>query len=384
MPSAAQLFSQLRPDPARVELQNSPGFAESVVEVLDAGDDRARSAALRRWLTDSQPCLFGRIAAKLDMLEFCWLTETILLAGDDAVRDVIQDARGRWWAAAMDGKKSGFIVSIVSDRVSRARPDENLRRFGQRICELYLLEEEVQADRIYLDEIFLSAPDRRGDRVYRWKAGVNVFAACADRRWWHDHRMPVGLAFSVNSVGHMVKSAQVNGALREFYEKLHDSAEELGVGPIESLPEALRLAMSTINNASETNWGKATWLCPASDLSECGPPPIALGKRLETKNHCKYEGTYHTDHTVPSSYFRDSIQRPADVHAMALDFTYLFVNTVENPAYRTMGAGERIRGDGGLAAPEMPNKAQRQWPTQGRIQEFPLLMKALEKHSQSR
>jgi len=70
------------------------------------------------------------------------------------------------------------------------------------------------------------------------------------------------MAFSVNSVGHMVKS----GRLREHMEKLNSdlgvSDEDWIASRVDSLPKALILAMKTVANAAETASGKATELLP--------------------------------------------------------------------------------------------------------------------------
>src|SRR6266498_3609476 len=73
-----------------------------------------------------------------------------------------------------------------------------------RLCSLYLLQ-DIVPDQIFHDELWLEKPGRDGT-TWQWLAGVNYFCAQGDKRWWEDHRIPGGMAFSVNSVGHMVKS----------------------------------------------------------------------------------------------------------------------------------------------------------------------------------
>jgi len=61
------------------------------------------------------------------------------------------------------------------------------------------------------------------------------------------------------------------------------------------------------------------------------------------------EGLYHLPGLVsyrrdcPSEYFRPDVERPANLGPHLLDFTYLFQDGVENPAFTTMGEGRRIR-----------------------------------------
>ena len=65
----------------------------------------------------------------------------------------------------------------------------------------------------YLERVQLEQPDKQ-HRTWECPASVNYFSAQGDKRWWQDHRFPAGLAFSVNSVGHMVKSGKLNEAMR--------------------------------------------------------------------------------------------------------------------------------------------------------------------------
>ena len=66
--------------------------------------------------------------------------------------------------------------------------------------------------------------------TWEWLAGVNYFCAQGDRRWWHDHRIPGGMALSVNSVGHLAKAGKISEALASLN-------KELGVDPSEFVGE---------------------------------------------------------------------------------------------------------------------------------------------------
>jgi len=219
-----------------------------------------------------------------------------------AICEKIQAARTQWTREGFQGRKSAFIVLAVSPRVARAAPDRVLKDFATKLCALYLLEEEIDEDRIYLDEIFLENP-AGGRTTWKWLAGVNVFSASADRRWWQDHRIPGGLGFSVNSVGHMVKSKLLLGAIQEFERKLGESNEEFATTKVgDTLESALEFAMRTIHNATEAVSGKATELLPLPEDRQSLPVtscPIQLPRFLADKNYCAYQGYYHTDVTIP-------------------------------------------------------------------------------------
>jgi hypothetical protein len=261
----AELYARLNPDAVRERL----GFS---------------SEMNAEWLHRYQPCLFGRMAAKLNLISYCILTENDLTRSDDAIRDKIQAARLMWTREGYEGKKSAFIVLAVSKTIVAAQPDEALMQLALRLCSLYLLR-EIEPEIIYLDEMFLEKPGNQ--RVtWKWVAGVNVFSANADRRWWQDHRIPGGLGYSVNSVGHLAKSGKLTQALQEVDRLMDAPSEPLVATKVDSLEKALEFAMRTISGASEAISGKATELLPLpSDrnvlaVSKC---PVDLPRFLAEK-----------------------------------------------------------------------------------------------------
>ena len=338
-------FSRLRPDNWRA----SSGFSEDIEtahgKLFDAGQTESqRISILSEWIQNKQTCLFGRAAAKLGALSYCVLTESDLHQPDEAIRDKIQASRLRWTREAFEGKKSGFIIWIISPTIAFAEPTGEMLKLAQRLCELYL-DREIEPDRIYLDEIFLEKPGSLRS-TWKWYAGVNYFCSQGDKRWWHDHRIPGGMAFSVNSVGHLVKSSIIAKAMNELGDKLGAPDEGYSNLPIDSLERALQVAMHTISLASDAVSGKATELLPLPDdpkslaVPEC---PIKLPSRFADKNFCEYKGYYHTDFTLPSEYFLNSVERPPEISSYPLDFTYLFLKSLENPDFISMGKGRQIR-----------------------------------------
>jgi hypothetical protein len=344
--SIADLVSRLTPDPWREENAFATDISAANAQILAAKDNTVEIArVLREWLQKFQPCLFGRLAAKMDLLSFCILTEDDLLQDDEHVQKKIQEARSMWTREAFRGKKSGFVILATSDALINAEPNRTLQEFSARLCSLYLLEEDIKSNSIYCDEVFLEKPDA-ARTTWKWLAGVNVFATSADKRWWQDHRIPGGLAFSINSVGHMVKSGMLAQIMAEMNRLLGGETEEVVTAKVDSLEKALELAMRTIALASDTVSGKATELLqlPADTssltVSKC---PVKLPSFLADKNYCEYQGKYHTDVTIPADYFDPSVAMPTTVETQRLDFTYLFHKDVDNPAFDTMGSGRRIR-----------------------------------------
>jgi hypothetical protein len=241
-----QLLDEMQPDRWRASTSFSSDMYPCQGILFDPTVSRLEKAdALGEWLgSKAQPCLFGRIAAAKGWLSFCILTESDIARGDDHVRQVIQEHRRTWKAEARSGGRHGFVIVAASQRLAMAEPGPALRDFALPLCELYLSVAELGIK--HHDELFLRIDRDRPASIRKWKVGVNVFASQADGRWWRDHRIPGGLAFSMNSVGHMARRL-AEDAIRKDAAL---AARAAGV-PAERLERwALPLAMKTIREAS--------------------------------------------------------------------------------------------------------------------------------------
>jgi hypothetical protein len=160
------------------------------------------------------------------------------------------------------------------------------------------------------------------------------------------------MAFSVNSVGHLVKSGMIANAMKELDRMMDAPDENYPETKVDSLAKALELAMRTISKASDAISGKATELLPLPEVtSELSVPvcPVNLSPAMSEKNFCEYRGQYHTDYTLPSEYFLPAVERPDGLKVHSLDFTYLFHKSINNPDFRLIGEGQQIRRVGGDA-----------------------------------
>lgn len=332
------LFLQVTPDPWRATHAYTGEMKEAHEVLFRRREDAAE--VLNHWIRHYQPCLFGKIAAAGGLISYCVLTEDDLNT-DERVRDRIQACRRDWKRQAFDGRRSGFVIAFVSERFANATPDEVVLRFAQRLASLYL-QCEVAVDTVYFDDLFLELPGPKRTS-WEWDVGVNYFSAHGDGRWWKDHRIPGGMAFSMNSVGHMVKAGAIHTALAELAATLGVADEGWADAHLDSLPKALSLAMRTINNAQETTSGRATRLITLAERPARLPCPTTLTAPLDDKNHCEYAGYYHTDFTIPHVYFVDDVNRQSGTQEILLDFTYLFDEALDNPEYLRMGEGVQIR-----------------------------------------
>jgi hypothetical protein len=153
---------------------------------------------------------------------------------------------------------------------------------------------------------------------------MSLFAAQADKRWWHDHRFPGGIAFSLNSIGHVaaVRALEVHGG--DFESKrlrnLHDWA--------------LKLAMHTINDASRRRY-RCTWLLPQSEKEELDSL-VKLGGNLKGFSTHHYGGVYHTDYTVPSEFFDDTMCAPRGTYKLSLSY----LHDPTDPEYHVISLGQ--------------------------------------------
>jgi hypothetical protein len=366
--SIADLMAQLDVDPWRAEVGFSADLSAAHASLVDtSANDADLERVLAEWLAHNQPCLFGRIAAARGHLGYCFLRGEDLRSTDEHIQGKIQDARLAWLRAGRAAQKSGFIVLALSDRIARATPGEVTRGIAQRLCSLYLLR-DIAPDEIFHDEIFL---ERSGPSpaTWQWFAGVNYFCAQGDKRWWQDHRIPGGMAFSVNSVGHMVKSAIINQGMSRLDADLGLPTDNWDSTKIDSPNHALVKAMLTIDGASNAPSGNATWLLKMPTDSDDKPMarcPFNLPARLADMDFQAYAGHYHTDVTVPSEYFLPEVERPSHLTPHILDFTYLYERCIDNPDFITMGEGRRIQRDdpGPLDQPSLTVKERRMVPTQ--------------------
>lgn len=365
----------LMDDPWRRKTGFSPDVEEANLILFDPARRRVElEACLNSWLGEYQPCLFGRMAAKSEALGLCILTPADLGRTDEQIHDKIQESRLEWRRAALAGEKSGFIILAVSEAIAHAIPDRNTLRLAQRLTQLYL-NKEIHPDLLYHEDVLIEKPG--GDRMtWKFLGGVNYFSAQGDRRWWQDHRIPGGMALSVNSVGHMMKSAIIGQGMAAIDKKLGVVGEDWNPTKIDSPEQALLFAVKTIGKASAAISGPATKLLAAGTDGDGKPVtgcPFDM-KQHSDKNCREYQGYYHTDITLPSEYFIPDVERPEGIKPHTLDFTYIYDNSIENSEYYTIGIGERIRADEPTFDSQEANyKKMRMEPVEVPLSDYPEL-----------
>jgi hypothetical protein len=321
VPSLAGLLDNLVLDEWRESHPFSTDFAACQSALWSALDDATRATLLGDWLFGHQPCLFGRIAAKAGSIDYCFLTERDLSGDDREVAGKIAMARLEWRRRARPGGSHAFVIAVLCKRLALAEPNPALMEFSQHLGELYLCR-PVLPDTIEHDELFLEATERRS-----WKVGVNFFSAQGDGRWWKDHRIPGGIAFSMNSVGHMA-------CARRLKKEMDVSDQSHG------LNWALGVAMGLLDKTTDGPSGRDTWLHSVVDVPPTTECPAKLAASLGGKNWCQYGGLYHTDQTIPSAYFTPAEKRREGPKQNDLDLTYLHLDSPDNPDYARMGVGE--------------------------------------------
>jgi hypothetical protein len=323
--SLDEILDELAPDALRGEVPFSPDMMACHDALFAPGVSRGEMAdVVRRWLRKEQPCLFGRMAAG-DRVTYCVLTEADLARGDAHVAQVIREHRIVWRDRARGGSQHGFVILVVSRRVAEAEPGDVLRILAARVCRLYLGVDTM--DEIHFDELFFASRDAE---ALRWPVGVNFFAAAGDRRWWHDHRIPGGIALSMNSVGHMARCLAASTTSRDPRDRL--------------VNWALPTAMQTIDLPMPHGLARGTRLvphgqCPRDAAGPQCPFELTGGKQQHLAGFSwnGYWGGYHTDITLPTEYFDRRVERPAGLAEHDLDFTYLHLEGDDD--YAAMGMG---------------------------------------------
>jgi hypothetical protein len=339
-----ELVSELETDDWRQETPFSHDVAECHAVVLsDSTSVRQKTDALCEWLSKHQPCLFGQMEAKRRRLDFCVLTEKDLAQSDDHIRCKIQDCRINWKRRAFTGGSHGFLIVALSSWIANARPNYRLHALATRLCELYV--DKGDSDKIQLDDLLMELRRDGITQWRRWMVGINYFGAQADRRWWHDHRIPGGMAFSMNSGGHMSRTIAEEALSRNSSIGSDDV-------PRNSLVYwALPKAMKTIGpRVAESK--RATWLGERGHCSEDAEPPTYEQRaryfgELARYSENAYFGRYHTDHTIPSDYFEEGLWEEKDLQSRErsdLYFTYL--HQPKDSDYRAMGLGNEIEPNG--------------------------------------
>jgi hypothetical protein len=330
MSTVNELLTRLQGD----ELRKTRKFSDDIRDANEllhnpAAFDDEMADCMRTWCHTQQPCQFGILAAQQNRIHFSFLThEAISRWSDDEIAAKIAEDKKLWkQRAAFDPDRAAhsFMLVVASQTVALAAPDANLEAFSNRLLELtgWSLGTHRRARRvneISSDYLYLRNP--QDGRLYGFQFNVDYFACAAHDRWWHDHRVPGGIAFTANSLGHM-------RAFREWYSTKAGDASEW----------AVKLAMVTIDNAEPGKVpskkgdapqadGRVTWLRPLQDgkpfLPEVACPLTKTPAPLQGKDWTKYEGYLHTDHAIRAEFFRDRDVPPTIDRPYIMDFTYIY------------------------------------------------------------
>ncbi|QJW95370.1 hypothetical protein [Frigoriglobus tundricola] len=290
--------------------------------------DIAEGMAL--WCLKRQSCQFGRIAAKKGQIHFCILHERDLADGDKGLAEKIAKGKRLWKQRAlvnMQSPPSGMMLLFASPRVTLAAPDDNLRRFADRLLELAGWAPQRRGKKLdnAISSDFLYLKNPADGFAYGFQFNVDFFAASGDGRWWHDHRIPGGIAFTANSAGHM----------RHFKDWYESPATDHGQW-------AVKQAMITVSQAHPTKGegteaapkspqdeGRVTWLRPLDGrgkplVNESPCPLNPVPAALQWKDWTRYEGLLHTDHAVRAEFFDGREEAATGAAPYLMDLTYLY------------------------------------------------------------
>jgi len=287
--------------------------------------DQDLAEGMRQWCMKRQPCQFGRLAASKRQIHFCFLREIDLARGEKGIADKIAESKRLWkQRAIVDATPPhGFMLVFASPKVALAAPDDNLRRFAEKVLELagWAPERRGRKSGNAISSDFLYLKNPADGLFYGFQFNVDFFAAAGDGLWWHDHRIPGGIGFTANSTGHM----------RHFRDWYGQPGSDHGEWAVKQAMITIAQAHATASGGagSPQAEGRATWL---RDLDASGKPLLAqipcpmvnVPGQLQAKDWTRYEGLLHTDHAVRAEFF---VERDGSVTAhqpYLMDFTYLY------------------------------------------------------------
>jgi hypothetical protein len=289
-------------------------------------DSEEKQVMLLNWLQHKQSCMFGRIAASKGWLHLCLLDDSDLRKSDQHIATKIKAEVLAWKRRSIRPRPDvstpahGFLLALASNWVANAAPDKHLRRVAEEILKLWGCPVTKEpAGKVYWETLFLEDPS--DSSVTAFEFSVDFFAAQGDGRWWRDHRIPGGFAFTANSVGHMQR-----------YQELYH-------GKPNQTEWALTMAIDTIHRAADVNGTRATWLRQVNDHGPFDkkvpcpfPDAFASDPLLKGVDWTRYEGYLHTDHSIRPEFFYPDASLPTAVASKryVLDFVYLYDKNVRD------------------------------------------------------
>lgn len=254
-----------------------------------SASEDAKREALRKWTARSQPCLFGRLAAKgADGPKglgayVAWLDDDDIKKGRAHVAAKIQLERRAWKDQAENGRASGFLIMFNSERLAFAKPSPELVDICVELSNLYLVEHApIQRDVIYTEAVPFRCED---GQLTLFKAGCNIFYAGAHQTVNHDRRLPGGLMFSMNSPGHYAQSMNI----RNFTETLEEATEFVRETAFRSVGNG----GTGSPHVPSSSWHNTRDEAERDDRSR--PEYIP-----ENFDPTRYSAVYHTDVLVPT------------------------------------------------------------------------------------
>jgi hypothetical protein len=283
--------------------------------------DSERQRAMDLWLSSryAQPCVFGKIAAGQHKMFYCFLTAEDIRQSDHHVHSKVSAARKLWKHRALDDTalgvtpEHGFMLVVCERTVAYAAADENLEAFSLHLQRLVGWPERAgeRGNAIADEWLYLRNPATK--EIVKFTFSVDYFASAADCQWWHDHRVPGGIAFTANSLGHMARYLEWYG------------------GKTRRTEWALLHAMRTIDSAAKEHpHCPATYLLnlengePIQQFTWRGESPLPLALEHQGKDCGSYKGHLHTDHSIRNEFFRSSNCPAHKSDPYHMDFAYIF------------------------------------------------------------
>jgi len=257
---------------------------EANKKLFSTNEKTEKREVLFNWAKRSQPCIIGRMgsAKKRGILISVFIVdEQDVAKGDAYLQQYLRQCRRDWKDQCKRGESDAVLYFLNVEKLSRIPPSSSLLQIFTKFSDLIFHEfGAIQPDVIYTE----AAPLNIDEKLYLFKAGVNIFHTTAHLTSNHDRRVPGGVVLSVNAVGHYANNMVKQGMFKDVEDAVIEirkfAWQSIGNGGI------------GVNNLPSTSWHNID----AENTCPFGERPSTVPENFSIVN---YSARYHTDVLIP-------------------------------------------------------------------------------------
>ena len=239
---------------------------------------------LLSWAKKYQPCILGRLGSSRKrgiQISVIVVDEQDIAKGDEYLEQYLRRCRREWKDECARGESDAVLYFLNVEKLSRIPPSARLLEIFTRFSDLIFHEfGPIRPDVIYTE----AAPLTVNEKLYLFKAGINIFHTTAHLTSNHDRRIPGGAVISINAVGHYANNPVSKGVFKNVDEAVDDIR---------------RLAWQSIGNGGISAPGAATTSWHNIDPKNTCPFGLRPSTVPENFSIANYTARYHTDILIP-------------------------------------------------------------------------------------